>query len=96
MIETIIQAINERKEITFTYTGISRVGQPAAVGKSSRGNEVLRIYQTEGGHVHPNHEWDLCYVDELSDVVLTNTTFSSNPPGYRKGDRGMIEIYEEL
>lgn len=96
MIDTLISAIRERKEVEFTYSGLDRIGQPAAVGVSTSGNEVLRIYQTVGGHIHPNHEWDLCYVSDLSNVRVTDNTFTVDPPGYRKGDRGMSTIYEEL
>ncbi|SNY96866.1 hypothetical protein SAMN04488142_1425 [Halomonas sp. hl-4] len=96
MIDTLINAIRERKEIEFTYSGLRRTGQPATIGVSTSGNEVLRIYQTVGGHVHPNHEWDLCYVSDLSNIRVTDSVFLVNPPGYRKGDRGMSTIYEEL
>lgn len=96
MIDTLISAINNRKEIEFTYSGLYRIGQPAAVGVSTSGNEVLRIYQTVGGHVHPNHEWDFCFVTDLSNVRATNNTFHNDPPGYSKGDKGMATIYAEL
>ena len=96
MINTIVTAINNREEISFTYSGLSRVAQPATVGLSTKGNDVLRCYQTEGGHVTPGHEWDLCYVAEILDLKLTGSHFSDNPPGYKKGDRGMSSIYAEL
>ena len=96
MIDFLSDAINNRMEISFTYSNISRIGLPAALGTSSQGNQVLRIYQTEGGHVNPNHEWDLCLVSELSDVGTTGKTFDTDPPGYRKGDKGMLLIYAEL
>lgn len=96
MIESIISAIDSRKEISFTYSGLDRIAQPAAVGISTKGNEVLRCYQTEGGHITPGHEWDLCYVSEISNLKVTGKTFSDNPPGYKPGDRGMKEIYTEL
>lgn len=77
MIDTLINAIRERKEIEFTYSGLRRTGQPATIGVSTSGNEVLRIYQTVGGHVHPNHEWDLCYVSDLSNIRVTDSVFWS-------------------
>ncbi len=96
MINTIINAINNREEISFIYSGLSRVAQPATVGVSTRGNDVLRCYQTEGGHVTPGHEWDLCYVADISDLKPTGRHFTNNPPGYKKGDRAMVSIYAEL
>ncbi|WP_444944109.1 hypothetical protein ACJJIK_02550 [Microbulbifer sp. ZKSA006] len=96
MIEDIISAINNRKEISFTYSGLNRIAQPAAVGLSTRGNEVLRCYQTEGGHITSGHEWDLCYLSKISNLQLTGNTFAFNPPGYKRGDRGMQDIFAEL
>lgn len=96
MIDTLISTIKNRNEIVFTYKGLDRVGHPAALGMSTKGNEVLRIYQTEGKHNQPNHEWDLCYVSELSNIIATGNVFNVDPPGYKKGDRGMTTIYAEL
>lgn len=92
----LITAIQERREITFTYDGIARVAQPCAVGISRVGNEVLRCYQVDGGHVTPGHEWDLCEISKIRNLVVTNTTFQSEPTGYRRGDRGMTQIFAEL
>lgn len=89
-------AIQERREITFTYDGIARVAQPCAVGISRAGNEVLRCYQVGGGHVTPGHEWDLCEISKIRNLVVTNTTFQGEPTGYRRGDRGMTRIFAEL
>jgi hypothetical protein len=96
MINLLTDAINNRMKISFTYSGITRIGSPAALGTSRQGNEVLRIYQTEGGHVNPNHEWDLCLVSEISSAVTTGEVFNIDPPGYKKGDKGMSSIYTEL
>lgn len=96
MIGTLINAINERLEVRFTYSGYERTAQPAAIGESRKGNIVLRCYQTEGGHVTPGHEWDLCIVEDMSGLTVTSNMFRDNPPGYKKGDRHMREIYAEL
>lgn len=96
MLNTLIGAIQDRKEIEFRYSGINRTGQPAAVGVSTSGNVVLRIYQTAGSHVNPNHEWDLCYVSELDDVSVSDITFHFDPPGYKKNDKRMVNIYAQL
>lgn len=96
MIDTIISAINNREEISFTYSGLHRVAQPSAVGASRAGNDVLRCYQTEGGHITPGHEWDLCTVSKIQNLKTTGNNFQSNPPGYNPGDKGMSDIYAEL
>ncbi|AUT41578.1 hypothetical protein ACK3Z8_09245 [Aeromonas caviae] len=96
MIRELIDAINSRKEIEFTYSGYVRKAKPVAVGVSRKDNVVLRCYQTEGMHVTPGHEWDLCLVDDISNLVVTNNVFHVDPPGYKKGDKHMKDIYAEL
>lgn len=96
MLEKIKNAIDSREELAFTYSGIARVVQPAAVGVSRAGNDVLRCYQTQGGHVVANHTWDLCDLSKISGLGGTGANFSVDPPGYKRGDRHMLRIYAEL
>lgn len=96
MIDTLIAAIQNREEIAFTYSGIDRVAQPCAVGISSAGNESLRCYQTQGGHITPGHEWDFCTVSNISNLTTTGDHFQDDPPGYKTGDKGMITIFAQL
>ena len=96
MLKIIVQAINNREEISFTYSGLQRVAQPCAVGISTAGNEVLRCFQTQGGHITPGHEWELCTVAKISNLQLTGTIFNPNPRGYKQGDRGMQIIHAQL
>lgn len=96
MLNTLIAAIQERKYISFTYSGLTREAQPVAVGISRAGNDVLRCYQTAGGHVKPGHEWDLCELSKIRDLHVLATTFQAPPQGYRPGDKHMRQIYAEL
>jgi hypothetical protein len=96
MRDEIIAAIQGRRLITFSYDGIAREAQPCAVGVSRAGNEVLRCYQVRGGHVAPGHDWDLCELSKIRNLIVTNNTFNGEPTGYRRGDRGMTRIYAEL
>ena len=96
MLQTIINAIHAYKVLSFTYSGIARVVEPHAVGISLAGNDVLRCYQTHGGHIKPSHEWDLCEISKISNLRETGDVFANAQPGYRKGDKGMTRIYAEL
>lgn len=96
MLQIIINAIHNREYLAFTYSGYSRIVQPAAVGVSRAGNDVLRCYQTAGGHVTPGHEWDLCDLSKISSLRATGEHFAGEPPQYRRGDKGMSTIYAEL
>ena len=90
------EAIQNRRFLTFTYKGIARLVQPAAVGVSRAGNEVLRCYQTEGAHNTVGHEWNLCTLTEITGLRVSEKKFEAPPPGYNRGDKGMVKIYAEL
>lgn len=96
MIKTIISAIESRKEINFTYDGLPRIAQPAAIGESSNGNVVMRCYQTHGRHITPGHEWDLCTVSNIGELEITADSFRTDPPHYKRGDKHMRQIYAQL
>jgi hypothetical protein len=92
----IINAIQSREYLSFSYSGLQRVVQPAAVGISTAGKDVLRCFQTEGGHIASGHDWDLFELSKISNLKATGTSFTNNPPGYRRGDKGMTRIYAQL
>lgn len=91
MREILAQAINERRYIAFTYSGLQREAQPATVGISHAGNPVLRCYQTAGGHITPAHEWDFCELRKIVGLKVLDKTFSSNPPNHKKGDKACLK-----
>lgn len=96
MLQTIISAIRNRECLSFTYGGLFRLVQPVAVGVSTAGHAVLRCYQVAGGHVRPGHDWNFCELAKMSNLKPTGEHFVGEPPGYRRGDSGMIRIYAEL
>lgn len=89
-------AIQNRRYLTFTYKGIARQVQPVAVGVSRAGNDVLRCYQTQGAHNTDGHDWNLCTLSEISGLTVAEQQFDAPPPGYNRGDKGMVKIYAEL
>jgi hypothetical protein len=95
MLQTIIRAIRNREFLSFTYSGLPRVVQPVAVGVSTAGHEVLRCYQTAGGHVHPGHDWDLCELSKISGLKATGEHFAGEPPQYKR-EHGMSTVYAQL
>lgn len=96
MLKTIINAIHNREVLLFTYSGISRTVQPVAVGVSRAGNDVLRCFQIAGGHLTPGHQWDLCEISKISNLHINGQCFEGEPPGYKRGDKHMTNIYAEL
>lgn len=96
MLQTIISAIQNRHVLAFNYNGIARTVEPHAVGVSSTGKNVLRCFQTQGGHIKAGHEWDLCNLEKIINLSDTGTVFSGARHGYKKGDKGMTRIFAEL
>ena len=96
MKQTIINAIQNKEAISFSYSGISRVVEPHAIGISSKGNTVLRCFQISGGHIQAGHGWELCDVSKISNLASTGEYFENARPGYKRGDKGMTTIYAEL
>jgi hypothetical protein len=93
---TIANAIHNMHVLSVTYKGIPRLVEPHAYGISTAGNDVLRCYQTAGGHVKPGHEWDLLTVSKMAALADTQQKFSGPRPGYRRGDSVMTTIYAQL
>lgn len=96
MLDVIINAVRHKQVLAFTYDGFDRIVEPHAVGISRAGNEVLRCFQTHGRHVNPNHDWDLCELSKMTGLQITGANFQLPRPGYKRGDKGMQRIYEEL
>lgn len=95
--QTLINAIQSRQILTFTYDGQPRTVEPHAYGLSTAGNKVIRVYQTAGrsnsGRVP---DWTLMTVSKIVGLTMTGSSFSSARPGYKRGDSAMTNIYAQL
>jgi len=96
MLNSIITAIQNKSVLSFTYDGYDRIVEPHAVGSSRAGNDVLRCFQTQGGHVRADHEWDLCKLSKITNFLVTEDVFVNARNGYARGDKGMSRIYAEI
>jgi hypothetical protein len=97
MNQIICDAIREKKVISFQYNGFDRVVEPHAHGISTAGNPCLRCYQISGGSASRRvPDWKMMRTDAISGLTVSENTFSSPRPGYKKGDRGMSRIFCEL
>lgn len=96
MLEIIISAIKNKQILSFSYDNINRVVEPHTVGRARTGNDLLRCYQIEGGHITSGHEWNLCNLEKIANLSVTGASFDSARPGYKKGDKAMTHIYAEL
>jgi hypothetical protein len=94
---TIVNAIKNRERLSLVYDGIRREVEPHAYGVSSKGNEILRCFQVSGGHNSERaHDWNLLTVSKITGLATTGVNFAGPRPDYRRGDKAMVRIYQEL
>jgi hypothetical protein len=94
---TLASAIQNRKEITFTYDGLPRVVQPATYGTTTTGKLTLRGCLI-GGQSRRNSLpcWELFTEAKILDLALTGSTFDAfDCEGYTKGDSAFVNIIAE-
>ncbi len=94
----ICEAIRLRKIIKFYYDGYERIVEPHTYGiHKDTGNEVLSAYQI-GGYSSSGRipYWRLYLVNQISNLQITDETFSEPRSGYKKGDSRMSIIFCEV
>lgn len=92
----IVNAIRNQNLIQFNYDGGSRIVEPHCYGITTAGNEGLRAYQVDGYSSSGKMGWKMFDLDKARSIRILDETFSGARPGYKKGDRGMSRIFEEL
>ena len=92
--QQIIDAINSRHVIQFTYEGYSRTVEPFTLGyHKSTGNLVLGAWQVGGYSESDRHPpWRLYDVSKMYAITTVPETFTGDRPGYNPGDRRMSQI----
>ena len=88
----ISQAIRQRRCLAFTYHGKRRLVEPQCHGVGTRGTELLRAHQLEGG----TQREPLFDVAQIEDLVLLDETFTRPGPNYKRNDSAMKLIYAQL
>lgn len=91
------QAIRNRQVLTFTYDGYPRTVEPHCHGITTAGNEALRCYQTAGGSSSGKVPgWHMMTTDKIIGLTVSPSVFAGPRLEYKKGDRGMSTIFEQL
>lgn len=83
VINTIYEAIGDRRVLAFVYNGTARTAEPYVVGYDGRGCLMLSAVQRSGGSGRGFRTYK---VDELSFVALTDLRFSGSHPDYNPRD----------
>jgi hypothetical protein len=92
MNQIIANAIRQKRRLRFIYNGKSRLAEPQCYGVGTRGTELLRIHQLEGG----SQREPLFDVAKMSDLVALDEHFTKPGPNYKKNDSAMATIFCQL
>jgi hypothetical protein len=93
----LIESIHNKKVLSLSYDGLAREVEPHAYGVSTKGNDILRCYQTKGLHISEKpHDWDLLTVSKITNLRDAGSNFESPRHGYKRNDKAMVRIYAQL
>lgn len=94
MKEELIKSIENQTVVIFNYDGGSRTVEPHCYGLTLAGNEGLRAYQIAGYSSSGKMGWKMYDLSKASNIVFTDETFVQRPD-YKRGDKGMSQIFKE-
>lgn len=88
----IARSIQERRRLHFSYNGRTRLVEPQCHGMGTKGTELLRAPQLEGG----SEREPLFDVSKMADLVLLDEVFTKPGPHYKRDDSAMKIIFCQL
>ena len=93
VINTIYEAIGDRRVLTFVYKGQERIAEPYIVGYDEKHKLVLSAVQLSGGSGVGFRSFD---VDALSEVAKTERRFNGTHPDYNPRDPYFAHILRQV
>ncbi|OUL98310.1 hypothetical protein A8M77_32200 [Variovorax sp. JS1663] len=88
----IVQAILEKRRLRFSYNGRVRLVEPQCYGIGTKGTELLRAHQIDGGAQRE----PLFDVAKMTALVLLDEVFTVPGPNYKRNDSAMKTIFCQL
>jgi hypothetical protein len=92
MNDTIVEAIRTKRRLRFLYNGKPRIVEPQCYGIGTRGTELLRAHQLQGGS-QPEPLFDVAKIESLTAL---DEFFTRPGPNYKKNDSAMKTIFAQL
>jgi hypothetical protein len=92
MNQIIIDSIHGKRRLSFTYSGRPRIAEPQCYGIGTKGTELLRVHQIQGG---PQRE-PLFNVSKITNLVALDQYFTKPGPNYTRNDSAMKTIFAQL
>ena len=88
----IVDAIRSKRRLRCTYNGKARLIEPQCYGIGTKGTELLRVRQLQGG-TEPE---PLFTVSKIEDLIPLDEFFTRPGPNYKKNDSAMKTIFCQL
>jgi len=92
MNQLLVDAILQKRRLRCVYNGKPRLLEPQCYGVGSKGNELLRVHQLQGG----SEREPLFAVDKINALEVLDEVFSRPGPNYKKDDSAMKTIFAQL
>lgn len=90
---TACEALKAKKCLQLNYDGFNRVVEVHAVGVSTKGNPVARVWQVRGGSSSGERSgWKLLLLSDAIGAHLIDEISQAPRNGYRRGDSDMTSI----
>ena len=90
--QVLVRAIEQRRRLHFLYNGRARLVEPQCYGIGTKGTELLRAHQLQGG----SEREPLFDVSKISDLEMLDEAFHRAGPNYKKEDSAMKTIFAQL
>jgi predicted DNA-binding transcriptional regulator YafY len=90
--QRILESIRTRRRLRFLYNGKVRIVEPQCYGMGTKGTELLRAHQLQGGEQRE----PLFDVSKIEDLVMLDETFTKPGPNYKRDDSAMKTIFAQL
>jgi hypothetical protein len=92
----ILYSIKYQRLLSFNYKKLLRIVEPYCFGRTTAGNKGLRAYQIDGYSLSGHLGWKMFDLLDAEEIKILDQPFDGPRAGYRKGDKGMSQIYCEL
>lgn len=96
--QALVQAVKERRVVTFVYQGQPRTVEPHACGVATRSGEaVLHGYQTDGGSASGTPPgWRTFSLSKIEALAVSATTFAAPRADYSSGRPQLEPLWAEV
>lgn len=86
MLHTLVQSINETKQVSFIYNDVRRTAAVHILGFNKDGRAAIRAYQFFSPNTDLNEGFKLFMLSEITGLILLPDKTFTRRPGFRKSD----------